>query len=106
MERQRAKENYQRLHVAGQTEEAQADLARLALVRKQREEATKKREEEKKGFVSWQFLGYTQQMINTSTMLRVKIVYYDLFIFPIRAYKKKKNERQKSVPCLVLARKF
>ena len=33
----------------GKTEEAQADLARLALIRKQREEAAKRREEEIKG---------------------------------------------------------
>ena len=33
----------------GKTEEAQADLARLALIRKQREEAAKRREEEMKG---------------------------------------------------------
>ena len=33
----------------GKTDEARADLARLALIRKQREEAAKKREEERKG---------------------------------------------------------
>ena len=49
LEKQRAKAHYQKLHAAGKTEEAQADLARLAIVRKQREEAAKKREEEKKG---------------------------------------------------------
>lgn len=49
MEKQRAKAHYQKLHAAGKTEEAQADLARLAIIRKQREEAAKKREEEKLG---------------------------------------------------------
>ena len=39
----------QKLHAEGKTEEARADLARLAIIRKQREEAAKKREEEKKG---------------------------------------------------------
>ncbi|ESO02558.1 hypothetical protein HELRODRAFT_161839 [Helobdella robusta] len=48
LEKQQAKERYQKLHEAGKTEEARADLARLALIRKQREEAAKKREEEKK----------------------------------------------------------
>lgn len=48
LDRQRAKAHYQKLHAEGKTEEAQADLARLALVRKQREEAARKREEEKK----------------------------------------------------------
>jgi len=37
------------LHLAGKTDEARADLARLALIRKQREEAAKKREDERKG---------------------------------------------------------
>jgi len=37
------------MHLAGKTDEARADLARLALVRKQREEAAKKREDERKG---------------------------------------------------------
>ena len=39
----------QKLHAAGKTEEARADLARLAIIRKQREDAAKKREEEQKG---------------------------------------------------------
>ena len=47
LEKQRAKAHYQKLHAAGKTEEAQADLARLAIIRKQREEAAKKKEEEK-----------------------------------------------------------
>ena len=53
MEKQRAKAHYQKLHAAGKTEEAQADLARLAIIRKQREEAAKKREEEKLGNYSY-----------------------------------------------------
>ncbi|XP_003400743.1 28 kDa heat- and acid-stable phosphoprotein [Bombus affinis] len=48
LERQRAYANYQKLHAAGKTEEARADLARLAIVKQQREEAAKKREAEKK----------------------------------------------------------
>ena len=48
LEKQRARENYQRLHAQGKTDEARADLARLAIIRQQREEAAKKREEEKK----------------------------------------------------------
>jgi len=49
LEKQRAKEHYQKLHLAGKTDEARADLARLALIRKQREDAQKKRDEERKG---------------------------------------------------------
>lgn len=44
IEKQQARENYQKQHLAGKTEEARADLARLAIIRKQREEAAKKRE--------------------------------------------------------------
>ena len=49
LEKQRAKAHYQKMHAAGKTEEARADLARLAIIRKQREEAAKKREEERLG---------------------------------------------------------
>ena len=48
LEKQKAREHYQRLHAQGKTDEARADLARLAIIRQQREEAAKKREEEKK----------------------------------------------------------
>jgi hypothetical protein len=40
------------LHKAGKTDQAKADLARLAVIRKQREDAAKKREDEKKGIFS------------------------------------------------------
>mmetsp|Transcript_15176 Transcript_15176/g.26008 ORF Transcript_15176/g.26008 Transcript_15176/m.26008 type:complete len:217 (-) Transcript_15176:802-1452(-) len=49
IEKQRAKEAYMKLHLAGKTDEAKADLSRLAAIRKEREEAQKKRDEEKKG---------------------------------------------------------
>lgn len=48
LEKQRAKVHYQKLHAAGKTNEAKADLARLAIIKKQREEAAKRREEELK----------------------------------------------------------
>ena len=48
IEKQKAREHYQRLHAQGKTEEARADLARLAIIRQQREEAAKKRDEDKK----------------------------------------------------------
>lgn len=38
-----------KLHLEGKTEQARADLARLAIIKKQREEAAKKREELRKG---------------------------------------------------------
>mmetsp|Transcript_35135 Transcript_35135/g.65551 ORF Transcript_35135/g.65551 Transcript_35135/m.65551 type:complete len:297 (-) Transcript_35135:124-1014(-) len=46
LEAQRRKADYDRRHAAGETEEAKADLARLAEVRKRREEAKLKREKE------------------------------------------------------------
>lgn len=47
LEKQKAKATYARLHAAGKTEDARADLARLALIKKQREEAARKREDER-----------------------------------------------------------
>lgn len=38
-----------KMHCAGKTDQAKADLARLAIIRKEREEAARKKEEEKKG---------------------------------------------------------
>ncbi|KAI3360108.1 hypothetical protein L3Q82_014420 [Scortum barcoo] len=49
IEKQKAKERYMKMHLAGKTDQAKADLARLAIIRKQREEAARKKEEEKKG---------------------------------------------------------
>ncbi|XP_041033742.1 pdgfa associated protein 1a [Cetorhinus maximus] len=49
IEKQQARERYMKLHLEGKTEQARADLARLAIIRKQREDAAKKRETEKKG---------------------------------------------------------
>ncbi len=49
LEAERKKAEYQKRHARGETEEAQRDLARLAIIRKQREEDAKKAEEEKKG---------------------------------------------------------
>ncbi|CAD6235453.1 GSCOCG00007907001-RA-CDS [Cotesia congregata] len=48
IEKQRAYANYQKLHAAGKTDEARADLARLAIIKQQREDAAKRREDEKK----------------------------------------------------------
>lgn len=47
IQKQQAKANYMKAHLAGKTEEAQSDLARLALIRKQREEAAAKKAAEK-----------------------------------------------------------
>lgn len=49
IEKQQAQQRYQKLQAEGKTEQAQRDLARLAIIRKQREEAAKKKEDVKKG---------------------------------------------------------
>lgn len=49
IEKQKAKERYMKLHLEGKTDQARADLARLAIIKKQREEAAKKREDLRKG---------------------------------------------------------
>jgi Casein kinase substrate phosphoprotein PP28 len=41
-----ATERYRKLHEAGKTDQARADLARLALIRKEREEKAKQRQAE------------------------------------------------------------
>lgn len=43
LDKQKSAKAYQKLHQAGKTDEARQDLARLALIRQQREEAAKKR---------------------------------------------------------------
>merc|ERR1711881_457750 len=48
IEKEQARLRYEKLHAEGKTDEARADLARLALVRKQREEAAKKKLEDQK----------------------------------------------------------
>ncbi|XP_046893593.1 pdgfa associated protein 1b [Hypomesus transpacificus] len=48
IEKQKAKEHYMKMHLAGKTDQAKADLARLAIVRKQREEAARRKEEKRR----------------------------------------------------------
>ena len=47
--KQQERLRYQKLHAQGKTDQAKADLARLAIIRKEREEAARKRQEEKEG---------------------------------------------------------
>jgi hypothetical protein len=46
IEKERAKAAFWKLQEEGKTDQAKADLARLAIIRKQREDAAKKRVEE------------------------------------------------------------
>ena len=50
------------MHSEGKTEEARADLARLAIIRQQREEAAKKREEEKQGKLTFALASYSSSV--------------------------------------------
>lgn len=49
VEKQRAQAHYQKLHSEGKTDQAKADLARLAIIKQQRTEAQRRRDMEKKG---------------------------------------------------------
>ncbi|KAK9269127.1 hypothetical protein L1049_000896 [Liquidambar formosana] len=51
IEKQKAHERYMRLQEQGKTEQARKNLERLSLIRKQRAEAARKREEEKAGII-------------------------------------------------------
>lgn len=51
LEKQRAQAHYQKLHAEGKTEQARADLARLAIIKQHRAEAAARREKEKKGLL-------------------------------------------------------
>ncbi|CAK6961712.1 pdgfa associated protein 1a [Scomber scombrus] len=48
IEKQKSKERYMKLHLEGKTDQAKADLARLAIIKKQREDAAKKRDDLRK----------------------------------------------------------
>ncbi|CAO1425585.1 unnamed protein product [Diamesa hyperborea] len=48
IEKQKNKDAYQKLHAEGKTDQAKADLARLAIIKQQRAEAAARREAEKK----------------------------------------------------------
>ncbi|XP_023017344.1 uncharacterized protein [Leptinotarsa decemlineata] len=48
IEKQKAQAHYQKLHAEGKTDQARADLARLAIIKQQREDAKKRREAEQK----------------------------------------------------------
>lgn len=49
LEKQRATAKYQKMHSEGKTDEARADLARLAIIKQHRAEAQARREQDKKG---------------------------------------------------------
>lgn len=54
-----------KMHLAGKTDQAKADLARLAIIRKQREEAARKKEGERKGKLA-AFVNVVEQLVKMS----------------------------------------
>lgn len=62
IEKQRAQANYQKLHAEGKTDQARADLARLAIIKQHRAEAAARREAEKKG-KRWRFQAQNMDVI-------------------------------------------
>lgn len=59
LEKQRAQAHYQKLHAEGKTDQARADLARLAIIKQHRAEAAARREAEKKGtFIFEMFISF------------------------------------------------
>ncbi|XP_022185405.2 28 kDa heat- and acid-stable phosphoprotein [Nilaparvata lugens] len=65
LDRQRATQHYQKLHAEGKTDEARADLARLAIIKQQREEAAKQRdlEKQRKEVAKQQKTAFTQKAL-------------------------------------------
>ncbi|XP_076951505.1 uncharacterized protein LOC143624892 [Bidens hawaiensis] len=71
--KQRAHERYMKLQEQGKTEQARKDLERLALIRQQRAEAAKKREE-KAGNVQSSFCFLKAGFGNGSMMVSIKTI--------------------------------
>lgn len=53
IEKERQKKVHEQLRAEGKTDQARADLARLAIIRQEREQAAKRREAETKGMSTW-----------------------------------------------------
>ncbi|XP_016122851.1 28 kDa heat- and acid-stable phosphoprotein-like [Sinocyclocheilus grahami] len=68
IEKQKAKERYMKMHLAGKTDQAKADLARLAIIRKQREEAARKKEEERKAKEAAQAVATATKELHTLSL--------------------------------------
>lgn len=66
IEKQKARVRYLKMHLAGKSDEAKADLARLAIIKKEREEAARKKEEEKKGRVTLEYVSVREYCVKCS----------------------------------------
>uniref|UniRef100_A0A8B9ZNI7 PDGFA associated protein 1 n=1 Tax=Anas zonorhyncha TaxID=75864 RepID=A0A8B9ZNI7_9AVES len=85
IEKQKAKERYMKMHLAGKTEQAKADLARLAIIRKQREEAARKKEEERKAKDAREICANAIKSLNFFTLLSICLLglqdFFYIFFF-------------------------
>lgn len=61
------------MHLAGKSDEAKADLARLAIIKKEREEAAKKKEEERKGRVKLKYVLVKEYYVKCSVHLSMSL---------------------------------
>lgn len=83
LEKQRAQANYQKLHAEGKTDQARADLARLAIIKQHRAEAAARREAEKKGkrdfqnYVIWERQWFSSLEIGDWNLEDPKIAVYN-----------------------------
>lgn len=66
LEKQRATAKYQKMHSEGKTDEARADLARLAIIKQHRAEAQARREQDKKGSLRINVVSLSQPIIISS----------------------------------------
>lgn len=73
IEKQKARVRYLKMHLAGKSDEAKADLARLAIIKKEREEAAKKKEEERKGRVKLKYVLVKECCVKCSVYLSMSL---------------------------------
>lgn len=91
LEKQRAQAHYQKLHAEGKTEQARADLARLAIIKQHRAEAAARREAEKKG----KQISYMEISINSHGFFSCKIL--NLLFFVCVCFYLQNEKRRKVV---------
>lgn len=89
LEKQRAQANYQKLHAEGKTDQARADLARLAIIKQHRAEAAARREAEKKGIFCKQ--SATMKCLGPNFL----IIFFMLFSFLFSFIRLEKEDRSK-----------
>lgn len=93
LEKQRAQAHYQKLHAEGKTDQARADLARLAIIKQHRAEAAARREADKKGtFIFEMFISFF-------FIIELTMNYHDA----IYDLQRKMIARRRAVPNLSLA---